>query len=185
MKSFLLADRYARSVSSLVESDAEAEAIAINLTEIARVYDDSAELRSALANPALHESRRLAILDAVLTRCGAPELLRNLGATMLRRRRIDLLPAVADLVARKTDERLNRVEVDVTSALPLTPTQVEQLTQTLQTYTGKNIRIEFAIDPALLGGVTARIQDVILDGSLRSRVARLQRFLLPEENLGG
>lgn len=185
MKSFLAADRYARSLDRLIADDHETERIARELDQLAAVYKSSPELRSALANPALHEPVRLAILDSVMDRCAAPELVRKLAAVMLRRRRIDLLPAVARLFDAQSDRRLNRVEADITSAAPLNDEQARRVVDALESYTGKHVRAEFDVDPELIGGVRARIEDLILDGSLRNRLERLKEHLLPEEESGG
>lgn len=185
MKDFLVADRYARSLDTLTSDNDQAEAFAKSLSELARLYAESHELRNTLANPALVESRRLSILNEVCVRSGAPDLVRKIAATLLRRRRIALLPVVASLYSAKTDERLGRVRVGVTSAAPLPAGRQEAVTHALERYTRKNVRVEFAVDPSLLGGVVARIQDRILDGSIRSRIERLKNHLLPEENLGG
>lgn len=185
MKSFLAADRYARSLNRLVLDDRETELVARELDHLAALYESSPELRSALANPALHEPVRLAILEGVLDRCAAPEVVRKLAAVMLRRRRIYLLPEVARLFDAESDRRLNRVEADITSAVPLNDDQARRVIDALESYTGKHVRAEFDVDPELIGGVRARIEDVILDGSLRNRLERLKEHLLPEEESGG
>jgi F-type H+-transporting ATPase subunit delta len=185
MRDFLVADRYARSLDRLVPDNDAAREMASALKDLAEIYTASHDLRNTLSNPALPEAGRLAVLDAVCDRCGAPDLVRKLVSAMLRRRRIELIPPVAVLFSAKTDLRLDRVRAEVTSAAPLSEARQDDIRQTLARYTGKNVRVEFAIDPALLGGIVARIQDRVLDGSIRSRIKRLKNHLLPEENLGG
>lgn len=185
MKSFLVAQRYARGLDRVLADDHEAESLSRDLSDLAQAYEESGALRSVLANPAVPESLRLSILEGILARIGAPEVLRSFAATLLRRRRMDLLPAVAQLFAHESDRRLNRVEADVESSAPLNEAQARRITEALETYTGKQVRVVFSVNPELIGGVCARIEDRILDGSVRTRLKRLREYLLPEEESGG
>jgi F-type H+-transporting ATPase subunit delta len=70
------------------------------------------------------------------------------------------------------------VRADVTSAVPLSPDQTRVLEQSLSQATGKKVEITAAVDPALLGGVVARIGSTVYDGSVRTQLSRLRQELV-------
>ena len=92
---------------------------------------------------------------------------------------------MTELFARHADARLGRITAQVGSAVALSDAQCERISASLAKYSGKEVRIEYAVDPALMGGVTARIGGTVIDGSIRTRIERLKQSLLAEENLGG
>ena len=185
MKNYLVAERYARALDRSMDDDSERDTAAAVLLAAGALYRETQELSTVLANPALPVERRAAILDTILERAGAPLLVKNLLRTLLMRGRIDVLPDVARLFAELTDQRLDRAGADITTAVALSDAQAQTLVRSLETYCGKQVRASFGVDPELLGGVIARIEGKVIDGSLRSRIQRLKDSLLPEEKLGG
>lgn len=185
MKNYLIADRYARSLSGAIENDADLEPTLGTLRAISQLFQDNHALHSVIANPAIDVDKRSAIIGAILDTEDTPALLKRLLTTLVKRGRITLLPDVTELFARESDTRLGRVRAKVTSAVELTEDQTNHIIASLERFSGMNVRIEHTVDPELLGGITARIGGTVIDGSVRTRIERLKESLLPEENLGG
>ena len=102
----------------------------------------------------------------------------NLVGLLLRRGRIELLPRLVDEFVRLHNEQRGIVTAEVTSAAPLTPSEVDALTARLQERTGGRVELQFRTDPGLLGGLTVRVGDELMDGSVRGRLERLRNQLL-------
>ena len=66
----------------------------------------------------------------------------------------------------------------MTSAVPLTPDDVQALTQRLEQTTGGRIALDVQVDPSLLGGLIVRVGDRLIDGSVRGRLERLRTRLV-------
>ena len=75
------------------------------------------------------------------------------------------------------DERAGRVSATVTSAIPLSPIQLDQLKRALESLSGKQVELEKREDPDLLGGVVAKIGDLVYDGSLRTQLEQMRERL--------
>ncbi len=69
------------------------------------------------------------------------------------------------------------IEVEVTTAAPLTGSQADALIRKFSEITGRKIRLMTKQDEALLGGVVARIGDLVMDGSVRTRLEMLGESL--------
>ena len=181
MSASLVADRYARGLYSAVHNDADAQAVLAALEDLTETFNESPELQAALRNPAVPVQRREAILRAVIEKTRAPEMVLNLARTLLHRHRINLLPQVTDAFATLVDVRLNRVTARVTTAIDATAEQKERVRKALEKWSGKNVEIKTKVDPKILGGVVARIDGTVIDGSLRTRLKRMKEAVLAEE----
>jgi F-type H+-transporting ATPase subunit delta len=78
------------------------------------------------------------------------------------------------------DERLGFARAEVSSPRELTETQRGAINAQLEHVTGKRIRMRFAVDPGLIGGVVARIGSTVYDGSVRGQLLTLGQRLTTE-----
>lgn len=173
-----LARRYARAVFSIGVDQGNYEAIGREVADLARTMVGSPELTNALTNPVFSRDQRRRLLDRIMVRLGCSKITRNFGNLLLDRERIVALPDIARELARMIDDKANRVRATVTSARPLTPTQIERLQLSLEKLSGKQVEMQKQEDPALLGGVVAQVGDVLYDGSLRTQLARMRDSLV-------
>jgi F-type H+-transporting ATPase subunit delta len=92
-------------------------------------------------------------------------------------RRLALLPEVAELFEQYKRESEAQLLVKVTSAMALDAAQAEQLKASLKRRFKREIALETAVDPALLGGVVIDTGSEVIDGSARGRLERLAGVL--------
>jgi len=169
------ARRYAEAAFEIAERDGSVDAWLAALA-IAEERITSPEAMRLLSNPAIPAASRVEVLLHLLGDDvrGAP---RNLLALMVRRGRFEQLPAVSREFRRLHLRREGIVEATVTTASALGTADVEALRQRLETLTGKRVELQPLVDPELLGGVSVRIGDHLIDGSVRGRLERLRTEL--------
>jgi F-type H+-transporting ATPase subunit delta len=115
-------------------------------------------------------------LAALIIEIAGPELDeegRNFVRTLADNRRLALLPEISALFDELKSEAEGIIEVTVTSAAPLAEAQRRQLAQALERRLGRQVRMQCATDPALIGGAVLQAGDWVLDGSLRGRLERI------------
>ena len=76
------------------------------------------------------------------------------------------------------------VEVEVVSAVGLTPEAEEKMVARLREATGRRVDLAHRVDPSILGGLVIRIGDKIVDGSVKARISQLRRRLATAEVRG-
>jgi F-type H+-transporting ATPase subunit delta len=173
-----IARRYARALLSIGVDQGNYEALGREVGDLARAMATSAELTDALTNPLFKRSQRRQLLDRMLTRIGASTATRNFFFLLLDRERMNVVPDIARELAAMIDERAGRVNAVVTSAQPLTPLQAQQLKATLEHASGRTVMMERQHDPSLLGGVVAKVGDLVYDGSLRTQLEQMRYSLV-------
>jgi F-type H+-transporting ATPase subunit delta len=98
----------------------------------------------------------------------------NLVGALVARRRVSLVPAIAGEYGRLLDHQRGVAVAVVTSPVPLGVEETEAIAARVATLTGATISLRTAVDPALIGGVTVRIGDRLIDASVRGRLERLR-----------
>ncbi len=138
---------------------------------------ESRELRTALASPAVPHSRKRAVIARLVQALSLAPVVRNFLFVLSDKRRLADLHWIVDSFDLQLDERLGFIRADVSAAAELDAPQLEQLTQKLAAISGKKIRMRFHVDPALIGGVVARMGATVYDGSVRGRLDKLSKQL--------
>lgn len=91
--------------------------------------------------------------------------------------RLDFLPEIAARFKELEAEDRNVAEVEVVSATALDERQRERLAAALRKRLSREVRLSCAVDPALIGGAVVRSGDMLIDGSLRGKLERLETEL--------
>ena len=176
----ILAARYARALADAVHEKEALEKTASELEFLAGAYRESKPLRDFLLNPAFPASRKAEALRAIVRKEGLSELTGRFVQILLEKRRVHLLPDVSAEFRRIEEQVLNRVSVEVTTAVPLDPTLRRKLAESLEKFTGKSVRLEAKVDPAVLGGARTRIGSTVYDGTVAARLRKLKQQLIGE-----
>ena len=87
--------------------------------------------------------------------------------------RLGYLPEIAELFDTLKDDAEGMVDVTVTSAAPLDEAQRGQISAALERRLKRKVRLHCETDPALIGGAVLRAGDLVIDGSLRTRLERI------------
>jgi F-type H+-transporting ATPase subunit delta len=169
-----LARRYARALMEIGAEQKNADKLGTDVRNLAKAMDVSAELTQTLTNPAFPRADRKKILDALAARFGAQPITKNFFYVLLDKERLAHVPAISREIDRMLEEQAGRVAAEVVSAQPLTATQLTQITTALEKLSGKKVVVVKREDPALLGGVVAKVGDTIYDGSLRTQLRQLR-----------
>lgn len=175
-----VANRYAHALADIVMapgSPLRPEDAVSQVRAVEGLLQESLELRTALATPAIQNSRKRAVMADLLARIGGSPLIRNFVYVLIDHRRIGWIGEIREALELQLDERLGFVRAEVSSAAPLSPPQSVILESELSKLTGKRMRLRFEVDPSLLGGVVARIGSKVYDGSVRGELRELGKKL--------
>jgi len=97
----------------------------------------------------------------------------NFVRTLAANRRLAVLPQIAARFDELKDAAEGVADVTVTSAAPLDAGQRKTLAAALEKRLKRTVRLHFATDAALIGGAVVRSGDLVIDGSLRTRLERI------------
>lgn len=177
MKNVRVARRYAQALMPIAEEQRVIDTVAADLAAIGKTLRASRDLHLLLLSPVIKEGKKAAILRELF---GARINRITLGFVLLlvQKRRESLLPDIIEQFHALRDEKQGIVTVKVTGSTELSADQARDLGQRMEQYSGKKVRIQFALDNAIRGGLVIRLGDTVLDMSVRRQLERLrERFL--------
>jgi len=174
------ARRYARALFGLAREAGEVEEIDRQLRTLESLLAENAELHRALLTP-LHRAReRQGVLRAVSERLGMSPLLRNFLAYLIDQRRLVDHETVCEEYRRLAEEAAGRLRARVTAARALQPDEETRLREVLSRRTGRQVELDVEVEPELIGGMVAKVGDLVFDGSLRAQLGQLRASLTKE-----
>ena len=179
MKPVAVARRYARALAeaAAAKNRATLEKVVEEVSEAAAALGKDERLRTFFVDPSIKDRDKQQVLDGAAKARKVHPLTRSFLGLLIRNRRMTDLPAIARALEAARDRMLEVVAVETTTATPLTEAQTARLQETLERMTGRDVRLETRVDPALMGGARTRIGSRVYDGSLQRRLALLRERL--------
>jgi F-type H+-transporting ATPase subunit delta len=169
-----MAGRYAAALFELAKEQKQLDQVERDVAAFLAMLDVSADLTRLVKSPVISAQAQARALEAILAKAGISGFTGNFLKLIVRNRRLfavaDMLRAFQSLLARERGE----VSADVASAHPLSPEQMQVLSDSLKTSIGKNVQIRTRVDPHLLGGLIVKVGSKMIDSSLRTKLNNLK-----------
>ena len=167
-----LARPYARAAFAAARDEGRVDAWSQALGFAAQVAGD-ARVSGLLINPELAREQAVALLSPQ----GADASFGRFLGVLADAGRLPLLAEVAGLFEQLRAEEQRVVRATVTSATTLSSQELDALRDALKRRFGREVELEAAVDAGLIGGAVIDAGDVVIDGSLKGKLARLQTAL--------
>ena len=172
-----IAGRYATALFDLAKEERALDAVEKDVDALDTALAESSELQSLIASPVYSREEQAGAMAAIATKMGlTPTVAKTIGL-MASKRRLFALPAliaaVKALIAIERDE----LTAEVTSAASLTKAQSDKLASTLKSSFGKDIKINATVDESIIGGLIVKVGSKMIDNSIASRLANLQKAM--------
>ena len=172
-----VAKRYARALFELCTPQ-DFDPVLKSLTQIAELVHENKELSNALTNPGISLNDRGAIVTDVVNLCGGQNLLQSFMARVLENNRFGSMQQIAQILAQLIDTYKKVKSLEITSAAPIQDEERQSIMSQIQKDFGTDARISWAVDPSILGGLRVKAGDILLDGSVQSRLERIRTALV-------
>ena len=169
-------DGYAAAIFEVAKAEGVLDEVEDELFRCGRGREGSDDRRQTLTAASFPAARRQAIVEDLLGQKAHP-LTMNLVAFIVGADRARDLPGIIDRVVNRAAEERRHVLAEVTSAVPLDDELKKRLAAALSSSLGKDVAVKVVVDPGVLGGVSARIGDTVIDGTVRHRLDQLRERL--------
>jgi F-type H+-transporting ATPase subunit delta len=177
MEQATIARSYASALFELAGRGRDYEAYARAFATVNALLDGDRRVRDFLRSPKIDvAAKKQALQSAFQGR--VPPLFLNFLLVVLDKRRQRLLKYIAREYDQFMDEKLGRLNMQVTLAHTPDARELAEISARLSRLTGKSVIPHVHVDPAILGGIIVRYGDRLLDGSIRRRLLSLRGRLL-------
>jgi len=180
MRSRTLIRRYAQGLISSAKDKAEFQSLCAELNEFDDLLSTNAKLGETLISPLLPASKRIEIARLILNRSAIGDKVKRFILLLVENNRLTLLPEMRKQLPHLWNEEQGIVTFEVSSVIPLSPSQKDRLKETLSSLEQRSIKLEYRIDPSLIGGLSIRKGNMVYDVSIEGDLERLKQKIVEE-----
>lgn len=176
MRSRKLARRYAQAIGELAFERNSVDEVGKDLKLVRTILTEQPSFSSLLSDPNTPKDKKDEVIVALFEGRVNRITLNFLRLVVDKQRGAELSSMIDEFFAY-TNERQGIVEVEVTAASPIGAPEEEALIKRLSEITGFKVRLLVKEDVTLLGGIIARVGDLVMDGSVKTRLESLRESL--------
>lgn len=167
---------YAEALFELAVQGGVTKETSEGLVTVVSALLQTPEYRLLLASPAIDKEERLASLDAAF-RGKIPDILLAILRMMVSRGHVSALDGMArDYEELARGYRGESIAV-VTSAVPLKEAEAVALRARLEKKLGRQITLQCAVNPELIGGIRVEVDGYVIDGSIRNKLEEIKEVM--------
>ncbi len=172
-----IARRYARAIFELAVEENRFEEVGRELAAVRVALTTDPELLPGLTDPSSTREDKLKLVDALAPALKLSPLVGNFLRLLAERNRLGSLLSVESNYRDMADQKAGRLRARVVSAVELGDEAAKNIAAGLSKATSRQVVIDCAVDPKILGGVVAHVGSTVFDGSVRSQLEDLKREL--------
>ena len=170
--------RYAAALFDAISKTGDAGRAARDLDAVRDLLTRHPDLRQVLSGTSVPAAKKQAIISAVFEAAGgvSPDVGRAVQL-LAEHDRLDLVPDLAEAFNERLREVDQIIPAEIVSAVPLDDGQRASLQSAIAKASGKTVSLTARVDPAIVGGLIARVGSVVFDGSVASQLDKLRQKL--------
>ncbi len=165
------------SASAAADKSNELEQLENQLFDFAQVLIANSDFRQALNTTADSDEGKVSLVESVVNGKYAASTINLLKKVVLLRRGRNIDATLATYAHYVSNSR-NRLVAHIKTAVELSPTQKSSLIAALTKQMGREVHVNIEIDPKVLGGISIRYADDVIDGTVVNRLAEASRALV-------
>lgn len=173
------ARRYASVLFEVVAKSGDLNMAETDLQNFVALLDGHAELNSVLASPAIAASKKRSLVEALLNALGgvSGEVTRLL-LMLAERDRLGIVREVVSAYSARLMAHHKVVQAKIVTADAMPEGKRDALAKALSAAAGADVQLEEAVDPAIMGGIVARVGSVVYDASVTRQLEKMRQQLL-------
>ena len=171
-----LAKEYGNGLYELAREDDLIAQLHDELCEIGELIEAEPDFARLLSSRAIERGERLRVVDEAFAGRAHPYIV-NYMKLMVEKERFEAFADSIKWFHQRYNEEFGIVEAEVTTAVPLSQADFDQLSAKLREMSGKNVSLNCHVDPALIGGVRVEMEGRRYDNTIQSKLGRLRQSL--------
>ncbi len=178
MRKTAVARRYAKALIEVGRERKAHERFGKELRDILAVFRGAPELMKVLLNPMYRIEERKSVLGKVLENLGTSTEVRRFMDILVETRNIRLIDIICSAYSKMEDELSGRLRAVVEAPFEPGAGLLEEITKRLSEATDKEVIVSVTRRPELIGGLVIKMENTILDGSVRAQLERMEEKLI-------
>jgi F-type H+-transporting ATPase subunit delta len=172
-----MAQRYATALFELALESEAIDSVEADLARFDALLAESPDLRRLVRSPVFTAAEQSDAIAAVLDRAGIGGLAAQFLKVVTANRRLFAVRDIIRAFRLLTADHKGEASADVTVAEPLSDRHLGEIKSVLDAVTGKNVKLDVKLDPAIIGGLVVKLGSRMVDTSLRTKLNALRHAM--------
>jgi F-type H+-transporting ATPase subunit delta len=181
VRSTIVARRYAKALFAVGKEDNALDAFGETLAILSELFVKQPDILDALTNPQYPLDVREKVAGELGRAINGPPVMINFLRLVVQKRRAAELPGIAEVFQGMIDADRNTSRGTVITAVTLNDALKGKVQASLEKLTGKKVILTTRVEPSIIGGLIAKVGDLVLDGSIKSQIAGLKESIKGSE----
>ncbi|MDR0355520.1 MAG: ATP synthase F1 subunit delta [Deltaproteobacteria bacterium] len=173
----ILAKRYAKALLLLGLEDGKHQLYGQELEDFYQALSQAENGLWTLSSPAIPANAKSKALDSILAASDLSVRVKNFLLLLLSKSRFNILKKIVSSYKELCDEQDGIIRGVLTAASSLTDSQISSIKGALGTLTGAKVELSVVVEPKIIGGLVARLGDLVVDSSLLTQLDRVSRLM--------
>lgn len=172
-----LAERYTKALMQLAQEKNNLEKIADDIKVVASTFSENPDIEGFFVSPIISKEDKKEILEKSF-KGKVDEDVYNFLNILVDKNRMFILPAVMNILQEKLLNVANILEIEVRTVIEIDEGMSKSLTEKMEKISGKKVVLKNIIDKDIIGGVVLSFDGKVIDGSVKAKLASLQKQLI-------
>ncbi len=181
MRQTILARRYAKALFAVGQEEGKSQSYRDALNALGDFLGSYPEAIDGLTNLLYPMELREKVMAQLISAVQADKLLSNFLNLLVEKKRAGILPEIATEFQSLVDADQNISRGKVVSAAAISEELQTKVQTTLEKITGKKVILTTEVDPSIIGGIVAKVGDLVMDGSIKTQLAGLNESIKGSE----
>ena len=177
------ARRYARALFDVVTKSGDVDTALVELKALGAAFTGHPDLHRALTSPGVPLGVKQSVMRDVLALQPVSKVVARLLTLVVENDDIDEIDAIVQAFEQRVLDLHHVVRAEITSAVPLPADKVQAIEASLAAAAGSRVVVTPRVDPAILGGVVAKVGSRVYDVSIARHLARIRARLVSGDSL--
>ncbi len=172
-----IAQRYARALLQAALSANAVDEVFSDTQSLSALLSQDPSFRDFLLAPQMSNEQQRDLVKKALEGRVSKLVLELLGL-LIEKKRVMFVSEILEAYRYLYEKHKGIIEVKAITAVPLDEALLKKLRQTLEDQTKKTIRLTTEVEPEIIGGMVLKLEDKVIDGSLRYELEQFKRHLI-------
>lgn len=180
MRNITIPRKYAKALFELAREKSKVEEYMQDLEAFESFLAGSEDLQRIVHAPLHSKEKMKQVISTVADFLGLDYIIRNFLLLLVNKARLRYIFDIIKIYKEFVDEEKGIARACVTAAFELSEGEIRRIKEALQKFSGKKVIIDANVDENILGGITIQMGDIILDGSLKTQLARMKKSMIEQ-----
>ena len=172
-----IARPYANALYELARAEKSIASTEKSLKQMASLIEKNPDFANLLASPVVSTEEKTSVIAAILKKAKYPTIVANFIKLVASNSRLFALPSMIASFNEIAAKERKEINAQVTSAKPLSASQLKSLSSTLKKKIGKTVKLQTHVDESLIGGLIVKVGSQMIDNSLLTKLSAMKNAM--------